>query len=291
MSVRRSHHETDAVAPSDPDTFGLVTLEPSPSEKLMRLRYAGTCRLCGRAHDAGAEAIYERPLKTIRCVECDVTAIEVANGDAGASARREYERRKEAREQRIRTAHPKLGGLILALSDEPQSTKAWERGAVGEELLAKRLADLPDTFRVLHDRRIRGTKANIDHIAIGPSGVWVIDAKRYKDKRPELRVEGGIIRRRVESLRVGGRDQTKLVSGVLSQTQRVSDALADGTIPVAGVLCFLEADWPLFGGSFTVNDVQVVWPKLLITRMREAPPASFDVGDTHARLAEAFPIA
>ena len=56
--------------------------------------------------------------------------------------------------------------------------------------MAKRLADVPDTFRVMHDRRIRGTKANIDHIAIGPSGVWVIDAKRYKDKRPELRVAG-----------------------------------------------------------------------------------------------------
>ena len=149
-----------------------MTLELGPDDKRMKLRYAGSCRLCGRAHSAGAEAIYERARKAIRCVECDKPAVEAppveaVGGEARASARRGYERRRDAREQRIRGEHPKLGGLILALSDDPQSTKAWERGAVGEELMAKRLADVPDTFRVMHDRRIRGTKANIDHIAIG----------------------------------------------------------------------------------------------------------------------------
>ncbi len=273
-----------------------MTLDLGPDDKRMRLRYAGTCRLCGRSHDAGADAIYERGLRAIRCVECDTPevggpTVEVSAGDAGASARREYERRRDAREQRIRADHPKLGGLILGVSDAPQSTKAWEQGAMGEELLAKRLADLPDTFRVMHDRRIRGTRANIDHIAIGPSGVWVIDAKRYKDKRPELRVDGGIIRPRVESLRVGGRDGTKLVDGVRSQVQRVREALADDTIPISGVLCFLEADWPLLGGPFTVDDVHVLWPRLLVKRMTEAPGAAFDVSEVHARLTKAFPVA
>ena len=278
-----------------------MTLEIGPDDKRMRLRNAGTCRLCGRAHDAGADAIYERTLKAIRCVECtpgpvdvvtvDVPILEESGSGAGASARREYERRRDAREERIRAEHPKLGGLILALSDDPQSPKAWERGAVGEELVAKRLADLPDTFRVIHDRRIRGTKANIDHIAIGPSGVWVIDAKRYKDKRPELRIEGGLFRPRVESLRVGGRDGTKLVDGVKSHVERVREALADDTIPIAGVLCFLEADWPLLGGAFTVDEVHVVWPRLLVKRMTEAPGVALDVRAAYGRVAEAFPAA
>lgn len=164
-------------------------------------------------------------------------AAEVDEGTAGASARLEYERRRGNREQRIRTKHPKLGGLILALSDEPQSTRAWERGAIGEEMLATRLKDLSAPARVLHDRRIPGTRANIDHIAIAPSGVWVIDAKRYKGKRPALQVDGGIIRPRVESLRIGGRDGTKLVNGVRKQVALMSSALNDSSIPVHGVLC------------------------------------------------------
>ncbi|MDE0547442.1 nuclease-related domain-containing protein [Microbacterium sp. C7(2022)] len=268
-----------------------MTLELGPDDKRMRLRYAGTCRLCGRAHAAGADAIYERSLKSIRCVECEAPAGEVGDGIAGASARREYERRKDAREQRIRSDHPKLGGLILALSEDPQSTRAWEAGAVGEELLAKRLADLPDAFRVMHDRRIPRTKANIDHIVVGPSGVWVIDAKRYKNKRPELRVEGGILRPRVESLRIGGRDGTKLVDGVRAQVDRVRDALADDVPPVMGALCFLEADWPLVGGSFVVDAIHVVRPRLLIKRMMEAPAVALDVEAAASRLARAFPPA
>lgn len=268
-----------------------MTLELGPDDKRMRLRYAGTCRLCGRLLAAGADAVYERASKTVRCLECEAPMAEPESGEAGSSARREFERRRDAREQRIRTAHPKIGGLILALSDDPQSTKAWDQGAVGEELMARRLAELPDTFRVLHDRRIPGTRANIDHIAVGPTGVWVIDAKRYKGKRPALNVEGGIFRPRVESLRIGGRDGTKLVHGVQTQVERVTTALGETDVPVAGVLCFLEADWPLVGGSFSVDGIHVVWPRLLIKRMTEAPPHSVDVSAIYSQLGERFPRA
>ncbi|WP_231478753.1 hypothetical protein [Microbacterium sp. UNC423CL45Tsu] len=75
------------------------------------------------------------------------------------------------------------------------------------------------------------------------------------------------------------------------QVQRVRDVLADDTIPIAGVLCFLEADWPLLGGSFAVDDVHVVWPRLLIERMTEASAGAFDVDAAHRCLAEAFSVA
>jgi hypothetical protein len=254
----------------------------------MKLRYASVCRLCGTPLLAGADGIYERSLKTARCVECATEIPAPGIGTAGASARREYERRRDNREQRIRASHPKLGGLILALSDDPQSTKAWARGAVGEELVAQRLKDLPDTFRVLHDRRIPGTRANIDHIVVGSSGVWVIDAKRYKNKRPALHVEGGILRPRVESLRIGGRDGTKLVDGVRSQVDRVVAVVDDVEVSVIGVLCFLEADWPLIGGSFTVNGIHVTGPRALIKGMVEGPEAALDVDAVHTRLASTF---
>lgn len=268
-----------------------MTLELGPDDKRMKLRYAGTCRLCGIALPTGADAVYERTLKAVRCIECPTETSGSEVGPAGSSARREYERRKDKREQRIRQNHPRLGGLILALSDEPQSTRAWERGAIGEELLAQRLEDLPDTFRVLHDRRIPRTRANIDHIVVGPSGVWVIDAKRYVDKRPALRVEGGILGPRAESLRIGGRDGSKLVDGIRSQVDRIIAVLADTEVPVAGVLCFLGADWPLIGGSFTVSGVEVTWPKALIKRILEKPDSALNVDAIHTRLATTFPPA
>lgn len=184
-------------------------------------------------------------------------------GTAGASARREHERRRARREERILAKHPKLGGLILALSDDPQSTTAWDTGALGEERLGQRLNEFASpTLRVLHDRRLPGSRANIDHVAVTPTGVYVIDAKRYVDRRPSLRVEGGILRPRVERLMFGSRDRTKLVDGVLNQVDVVKTFLG-ADVPVTGVLCFIESDWPLIGGSFTIRGVEVLWPKKL----------------------------
>ncbi|NYE18049.1 hypothetical protein [Microbacterium immunditiarum] len=119
----------------------------------------------------------------------------------------------------------------------------------------------------------------------------MIDAKRYKGKRPALHVEGGILRPRVESLRIGGRDGTKLVDGVQSQVARVSAVLAGVDVAVIGALCFLEGDRPLIGGAFTVNGIDVVWPRLLVTRISDAPDRGVDVDAIHTLLARAFPPA
>ena len=143
-------------------------------------------------------------------------------------------------------------------------------------------------MRVLHDRRIPGTRVNIDHIAVTRSGVYVIDAKRYKG-RPSLEVEGGILRPRVEKLLVGTRDQTKLVDGVLKQVEVVRGIVGDA-IPVTGVLCFVEADWPLIGGAFTTRGVEVLWPRKLYPRPTAEGPAS-EVDNLHRKLASALPPA
>ncbi|WP_134772996.1 nuclease-related domain-containing protein [Ornithinimicrobium flavum] len=128
---------------------------------------------------------------------------------AGSSARREHERRVAKREERIRQKHPRLGGLILAVSDDPQTTKAWATGAVGEERLGRRLDPRRPPGRVLHDRGIPGSRANLDHLVVCPTGVYVVDAKRYQG-RPHRVVEGGLFTPRTEKLLVGRRDCTKL---------------------------------------------------------------------------------
>jgi hypothetical protein len=269
-----------------------------PDEKQMRLRYAGTCRVCGAGLDVRAVAIYERSTKTVRCLDCSSAAPQVEAsisapgphlavdvGSPGASARREFERRRGKREERIRSKHPKIGGLILALSDDPQSTKAWDVGAVGEEQVGARLNELAsESLRVLHDRRIPGSNANIDHIAVTANGVCVIDPKRYRG-RPSLRVQGGLLRPRVEKLLVGSRDCTSLVDGVLKQVAMVRGLVGD-EVPVNGVLCFVDADWPLIGGSFTIREVEALWPKRLYPKLQAPGPLTVDViADLHRRLA------
>ncbi|HEX2054138.1 MAG TPA: nuclease-related domain-containing protein [Actinomycetota bacterium] len=76
-----------------------------------------------------------------------------------------------------------LAGLVLLtlLADwlaPRKSTTVWRTGAEGERRTARDLERLPPTYEVLHDLRIPGTKANIDHLVIGPSGVFTVETKR-----------------------------------------------------------------------------------------------------------------
>lgn len=295
--------------------------------KEMRLRYAGTCRGCGQQLPVRTVATYDRVTKSVTCQDCsrhDAVDLEnpstqspspgieadgppgsvppsdspvaIDSGQAGASARREHQRRRDKRETKIREAHPRLGGLILALSTEPHSTSAWATGAVGEERLGARLNSLiSPTILVLHDRRIPRAKANIDHIVVCPSGVLVIDAKRYKG-RPQLRIEGGILRPRVETLIVGRRNCDKVVDGVIKQVELVRKALeatsAQAAAPVRGMLCFVEADWPLVGGSFTTRGVEVLWPKKAAAHIQgPGRLTENDIESIHRSLALFFPPA
>jgi hypothetical protein len=273
----------------------------------MRLRYAGTCRLCGASIPAGTKAVYESETKTVHCLECPAEAGElnaspdlglppedapsgeapsIDPGVAGASARREYERRKAKDEQRLREKWGRLGGLAVALSEERRSTKAWETGAVGEERLGARLDSLGrQGIAVLHDRRIPGSKANIDHIAITPSGIWVIDAKRYKG-RPELKVEGGLLRPRTETLLVGRRDCTKLVDGMFKQIEILRAHVSD--MRITGALCFVEADWPLIGGFFATRGVHVVSPRRLARLLAQEAAGEVDVVKVRDAVASVF---
>lgn len=304
-----------------------MSSDPIAAYREMSLRYEGRCRACGVVLAAGTRAVYFRDAKSVECLPCfrtqwpeglaTASAAEPTQaspsdtqsphsfsysetpladaGSAGASAQREFERRKRKREERVREAHPRVGGFLLAITDEPQSTKAWATGAAGEIMLGRRLDGLVnDSTLVLHDRRIPPTRANIDHLVVASSGVFVIDAKKYKG-RPSLRIDGGFFHPRVERLMVGSRDQTKLVDGVKAQVNKVRAALAAadlGGVPVVGMLCFVEADWPLFGGDFSISGVRVVWPKKMASEIAAPGPVDADVVQrTFRALAGAFPVA
>ncbi len=209
---------------------------------------------------------------------------------AGASAQREYDRRRARDEAKIRETwgEGRIGWIAIALSSERQSTVAWKSGAAGEAVVGQALdAIASEDIVVLHDRRIPRTRANIDHIVITRAGVWVIDAKRYRGKRPRLQVEGGLFRPRTEKLIVGG-DRTKLVDSVLRQAALVHEVV--GPVSVHGALCFVDADWPLFGGSFTTRGVAVCWPKRLAKQLASLD-GQVDVPATAATIAAHFPSA
>jgi len=278
------------------------------ASRLIRLRYAGTCAGCARALPAGTKAWWDPGGRTATCSACQsaeaaapagvVTsepAVDPAvsdaaqgsapapfsTGEAGVSARREYERRHQRREARIEQEWGRLSGVVKFLSNDPQSTRAWAKGSEGEQRLAWRLTrDVGDRAVLLHDRKVPGTRGNIDHLAVAASGIWVIDAKNY-DGRVEQRDVGGWFRTDLR-LYVGGRDRTKAAEGLGWQVDAVRKALdgaqlaVSGAVPVHAALCFIEADWKLFAKPFSQGGVWVTWGKKLVEMIAAPGPLSTD---------------
>ena len=61
-----------------------------------------------------------------------------------------------------------------------ERARTWQRGAHGERRTARLLDRLVrDGYVVFHDLAVPGSPANVDHLVIGPSGVFVIDSKQW----------------------------------------------------------------------------------------------------------------
>src|SRR5690242_15147101 len=88
-------------------------------------------------------------------------------GEPGESARQQAETRRLKREEAERLA---------------AEEKHWTSGKVGEEKTGIVIEKHCPNAVTLHDRCAPGSKANIDHIVLVPSGVWVIDSKRVNGR-------------------------------------------------------------------------------------------------------------
>lgn len=84
--------------------------------------------------------------------------------------------------------------------------------------------------------------------------------------------------------------QTKLVDGVLKRVEVVRGIVGDD-ITVTGVLCFIDADWPLIGRAVTTRGVEVLWPRKLYPRLAADGSLTSRVDGLHQRLAAALPPA
>jgi Nuclease-related domain len=61
-----------------------------------------------------------------------------------------------------------------------EQARVWRRGAAGERETARLLDRIGrDGYAVFHDLALSDSPANLDHLVIGPSGVFVIDSKRW----------------------------------------------------------------------------------------------------------------
>ncbi len=218
-------------------------------------------------------------------------------GQAGASARGEYERRRHADEARRRAVFGRLAPVVRVLAGPMASTEAWGRGAAGEERVGRWLDHAVGRRGVvLHDRAVPHRRTNIDHIAVVASGVWVIDTKHYRGRLERRELAGWFVPR--PRLFVAGRDEGRLVTSARRQQTLVTDELdrlhrqrpAGAPPSVRVTLCFTGVQAGLFTRPFALEGVLVTWPRALARTL--AAPGPLDATgrrEVAASLARAFP--
>lgn len=73
-------------------------------------------------------------------------------------------------------------GFSASITDE----RAWRVGADGEVRVARRLSKLGDSWRLLHSVPVGNRGSDIDHVLIGPAGVFTVNAKNHPRARAWL---------------------------------------------------------------------------------------------------------
>ena len=152
--------------------------------------------------------------------------------------------------------------FAFAVLDLPQTTTAWLKGAEGERRTARYLAGVEEAgFVVLHDRRVPGYGGNLDHVAIGPSGVWAIETKRLSGK---VEIFG-------DELRIGGRQRDGIIDQAYREAVAVQVALRDHLDPlgltVTPIICLHDGELPWF--NKTVRGVRLASGRGLVRQISE----------------------
>ena len=138
---------------------------------------------------------------------------------------------------------------------------AWRRGAAGERRTARLLAPLErQGWVVLHDLAVPGSRANIDHLAIGPGGVFVIDSKQYRG-RLQLDPSGQLWHGRyplTPTLRAGS-----------WEADQAAQVLPDPGVAVVPIVAVHSAQVPW--GKVVTHGVPVLAARRLPSMLRQLP--------------------
>lgn len=149
-------------------------------------------------------------------------------------------------------------GLSEPLLDARNRIKAWKKGAEVEESTEKFLRKLPADFVVMHDLAIPGSKANIDHLVVGPTGVFVVDSKNYRGK---------ITENKAGELWSGKYPMARAIETVNWEATKVAQAL--GGIGAEAILCVHGAELPR--RNIAKNGVRLAGPRGTLRILQEGP--------------------
>jgi Nuclease-related domain len=153
-----------------------------------------------------------------------------------------------------------VAGWALRFRPSPDAL-AWRQGAAGERRTARLLGPLErHGWAVLHDLAVSGSRANIDHLVIGPGGVFVIDSKQYRG-RLQLDSSGRLWH--------GRHPLAPSLRAVSFEADQAAQVLPDPGVAVVPIVAVHGAEVPW--GKVVTDGVPVVAARRLPGMLRQLP--------------------
>jgi Nuclease-related domain len=153
-----------------------------------------------------------------------------------------------------------VAGWALRFRPSPDAV-AWRQGAAGERRTARLLDPLErHGWAVLHDLAIPGSRANLDHLVIGPGGVFVIDSNQYRGR---LRLDP------LGRLWHGRYPLAPALRAVSFEADQAALVVTDPDVVVVPVMAVHGAQVPW--GKVVMDGVPVVPARCLPSMLRELP--------------------
>jgi hypothetical protein len=227
----------------------------------------------------------------------DIAPAGVRGGQPGAFAQAEFERRRRVHRRQLRVLLPALVALccllgfgvylvampylrlaagvpalmvclvgMVAVLRLPPEALYWDKGARGERRTAEALQPLLSRgFVLFYGRQMPDSRGDIDAIAIGPTGVWVVETKNLSGSvsivNDRLFVKDQLRQAMVE----------QVYREAFAVQQIVGELLAPAHTMVTPVLCIHGARLPWFHQS--VGGVDVVSGGKVAHLIGEGPQA------------------
>jgi hypothetical protein len=142
-----------------------------------------------------------------------------------------------------------------------QDARNWQRGARGERRTARQLNRLTHHgWVIFHDLAIPGSRANADHLIIGPAGVFLADSKNWRG-RLAFAPDG--------TLWHGSYPLTATLATIRFETQAIAGALAVPGLVIEPLLVVHGSTIPW--GEQYLGGVAVLPARRLVTTLLALP--------------------
>jgi hypothetical protein len=229
------------------------------------LRFGGTCESCGTIIVKREIGWHDPASHKVRCTLCGPSSEDTTQNNDGP--------------------HPiqvnPVGGSAALRKARSLRDPKWTKGAAGEYLMDLSLHNhVNEGAVILTDRQVPGTKSNIDHIVVAPSGVWIIDTKNWKGK---IQYKSPTRSSTSKRLLVDGRDRTSAVEAIFNQVIPVAQIIEDKAVPIKPALVFINGDWSDTSATRILGSrphqhltVWISWPKAIWKKINEPGPLDQD---------------